>query len=263
MDFLKKHYEKVLLGVVFVGLAVAAAFLPVKISSEKQKLEDLRTTLTHRTVKPLTNQDFTVAEDALKRVATPAFVDFSSTNRLFNPMSWQQTRDGKLLRQDKAGPSAATVTNLTPLYLRLSFDAVNVSPDGTAKYGIGVQKEASPNAGQRTKRQTYMKVGDKNEIFTLSAVNGPPDNPTNVVLTFNDTDKQVALSKDQPFKRVDGYMADIRYEPEKQFWPARRVGSSLVMNGETYNIVAITQNEVVLSAKSNQKKWTIKSNVAP
>ena len=42
MDFLKKHYEKVLLGVVLLGLAVAVAFLPFKIASEKQKLEDMR-----------------------------------------------------------------------------------------------------------------------------------------------------------------------------------------------------------------------------
>src|SRR5438270_9581993 len=122
MDFLKKHYEKVLLGVVFVGLAVAAAFLPVKISSEKQKLEDLRTTLTHRTVKPLTNQDFTVAEDALKRVATPAFVDFSSTNRLFNPMSWQQTRDGKLLRQDRSEEHTSELQSQSNLVCRLLLE---------------------------------------------------------------------------------------------------------------------------------------------
>ena len=47
MDFLKKHYEKVLLGVVLLGLAVAVAFLPFKIASEKQKLEDMRNRLIH------------------------------------------------------------------------------------------------------------------------------------------------------------------------------------------------------------------------
>ena len=35
MDFLKKHYEKVLLGVVLVGLAVGAALLPWMISKER------------------------------------------------------------------------------------------------------------------------------------------------------------------------------------------------------------------------------------
>ena len=47
MDFLKKHYEKVLLGVVLLGLAVAVAFLPFKIASDKQALEDKRNQLIH------------------------------------------------------------------------------------------------------------------------------------------------------------------------------------------------------------------------
>jgi len=33
----------------------------------------------------------------------------------------------------------------------------------------------------------------------------------------------------------------------------------LFFNNEEYTIVAINQNEVVLSAKSNGKKWTIRS----
>jgi hypothetical protein len=51
---------------------------------------------------------------------------------------------------------------------------------------------------------------------------------------------------------------DLRYAPESKTWNARRVDAPLAFNGENYNIVAITENEVVLSAKSNQKKWTIK-----
>ena len=37
MEFLKKHYEKVLLGVVLVGLTVGAASLPLMISGERQR----------------------------------------------------------------------------------------------------------------------------------------------------------------------------------------------------------------------------------
>ncbi len=66
------------------------------------------------------------------------------------------------------------------------------------------------------------------------------------------------MSKDQPFRRIDGYMVDLKYAPENKTWTNRRVGASLSFNGEDYNIVAITENEVVLSAKSNQKKWTVK-----
>jgi hypothetical protein len=54
----------------------------------------------------------------------------------------------------------------------------------------------------------------------------------------------------------------LKYAPETKTWTNRRVGASLSLNGEDYNIVAITENEVVLSAKSNQKKWTIKYSVS-
>ena len=53
-------------------------------------------------------------------------------------------------------------------------------------------------------------------------------------------------------------MVDLKYAPENKTWTSRRVGDPLFFNGEDYNIVAITENEVVLSAKSNQKKWTVK-----
>ena len=74
---------------------------------------------------------------------------------------------------------------------------------------------------------------------------------------------RVSLTKDQPFKRPDGYTADIRYDPERRNWSNQRVGSALRFNNEDYKIVAINPNEVVLSAKSNDKHWTIKSNAPP
>ena len=85
---------------VLLGLAVAVAFLPFKIASEKQKLEDMRNQLIHPKVKPLTNLDLTMPDKVLKRMATPAMVDFSAPNRLFNPMPWQKAVDGRLIKVD-------------------------------------------------------------------------------------------------------------------------------------------------------------------
>jgi hypothetical protein len=261
MDFLKKHYEKVLLGVVLLGLAVAVVFLLLKIPSEKQKLEDMRSQLLQPKVKPLTNLDLALPDDMLKRMATPAMIDFSAPNKLFNPMSWQKTVDGRLLRADatNVGPNAVTITKLTPLYLKLTLDSITVLDTGT-RYVIGIEKEAAPNPRERNKTQKYCSLDTKNETFTLRAVKAAPDDPTNVtvVLELNDTRQRVEVAKDQPFRRIDGYMVDLKYAPENKTWTARRVGAALNLNGEDYNIVAITENEVVLSAKSNQKKWTVK-----
>src|SRR5215813_1021499 len=141
MDFLKKHYEKLILGLVLLGLGVAVAFLPFKISSERQDLTALTQTITKRKVPPLTNLDLTIQENVLKRAGVPALIDFSSSNKLFNPIPWMQTKDTppRLIPSNKAGPSLTVVTNITPLYLKLSLEGVNLSADSnSAVYVVGI-----------------------------------------------------------------------------------------------------------------------------
>ena len=265
MDFLKKHYEKVLLGVVLLGLAVAVAFLPFKIASEKQALEDMRNQYRQRPVKELTNLDLTLPDAVLKRSTLPAQLDFSAPNRLFNPMPWQKAADGRLLKADAAniGPNALVVTKVVPLYLKLSLDSVTVSDSGS-RYVIGIENEAAENVRERRKTQKYCSVDTKTDLFAVRKARAAAENPTNPVVTLelNDTRKLVDVSKDQPFRRIDGYMVDLKYAPEGKTWARRRVGDSLGFNGEDYNIVAITEDEVVLSAKSNEKKWSVKYNAS-
>lgn len=262
MDFLKKHYEKILLGVVLIGMAAALALLPFFISSEKQKLDDMASQVLHPKVKPLTNLDLTVPEQTLKRLASPAVIDFGPPNRLFNPMPWQKTADGHLVLRESVGPNRIVVTNITPLYLELTLDSVNTS-EATPQYVIGIERQAAANVGQRRKTQRLcsMNPPTKNDTFTMLEVKGKPDDPSQVVVQLNDTGEKAVITKDKPFRRVDGYMADLHYDLEKKTWTHERVGSPpLTFNGEEYKIVAINQNEVVLSAKLNGKKWAIKAN---
>src|SRR5437764_229433 len=113
MDFIKKHYEKILLGVVLLGLVGALGYLPFKISNEKDKLREMSDQVTRPNVKPLTNLDLTIPEASLKRVnSAPVAYDFSTTNKLVNPMTWQKTPDGKLVPLSSTGPTAVSVTNI-------------------------------------------------------------------------------------------------------------------------------------------------------
>jgi len=52
--------------------------------------------------------------------------------------------------------------------------------------------------------------------YTIRAVNGPLENPAQLVLGLTDTGEEAVLSKDKPFRRVDGYMADLKYDPESK-----------------------------------------------
>ena len=260
MQFLKKNYEKILLGLVLVGLVVAVVFLLFLVSSEKQRLEELRNSIINRPVKPLEPPVLTAQEEMIQRATLPVVLDLSTTNRLFNPLRWQKSASGQpFISESGAAFKMLLVTKSTPLYFIISLDSVTMSDSG-ARYAIGVDQQAG--AKPKGKRTVYASVGEKKEPIILREAKGPPDNPTALILELTDTGEQISISKDRPFRRVDGYMVDMKYPPENRTFPARRIDSALFFGGNEYKVVAITQDEVVLSAP-NQKKWTIKFSAAP
>ena len=260
MQFLKKNYEKILLGLVLVGLVVAVVFLLFLVSSEKQRLEELRNSIINRPVKPLEAPVLTAQEGLIQRATLPVVLDLSTTNRLVNPLRWQKSANGQpFISESGPGFKILQVIKSTPLYFTISLDSVTLSDSG-ARYAIGVDQQAG--AKPKGKRQFYVSVGEKKEPFILREAKGPADNPTALVLELTDTGEQVSISKDKPFRRVDGYMVDMKYPPENRTFQNRRIDSTIFFGGNEYKIVAITQDEVVLSAP-NQKKWTIKFSAAP
>ena len=174
MDFVKKHYEKVLLGLVLLGLVVAIAFLPFKIASEKQALEDARQKRIPN-VKPLSNLDLTLPEAALKRMAIPAVIDLTTTNKLFNPVPWQQAADKHLIKmvEQNIGPRAVAIIKTSPLFLTLTFDSV-AEVGSEKKYLIGIQKDAAPNPSQRAKKTVTCSLNNKTDIIIVREAKPKP-----------------------------------------------------------------------------------------
>ena len=265
MDFLKKHYEKVLLGIVLVGLAIGTAFLPIMIASERESLEQMRLVIVNHPVKPLDEPDLTRQNEVFKRADTTLKLDFSSSNKLFNPVLWVKTPDGRIIKAEEGnvGPKAVIVAKISPLYTVVSLDSVGPESDSGRRYVIGVQHEAALLASQRNKKQYYAVPDAKNDAFVIREVKGPAEDPTEIIIELNDTGESVSVAKDRPFKREDGYIADLKYEPERKTWTNRRVNSLISFGGEDYKVVAIAKDEVVLSAISNNKKTPIFYNPVP
>jgi hypothetical protein len=266
MDFFRKHYEKLLLGLVLVGLVGALGYLPFKISNEKDKLTQMSEGLTAPKVKPLSYVDLTIPESSVKRASVPVSYDFASSNKLFNPMPWQRASDGHLLRASSTGPTAVVVTNITPLYLKISLDAVTASSDGAPVYYFSVERQNATTKALAQKRTSSVKVGEKTPTFKFMGVQGIPAAPTNVVVQLNDTGEManVPNDKENPWKRIEGYTADLKYDVGKsgKTWHDLRVGGVVDINGEKYRVVAISKDEVILASTSNDKKFTIKLNAA-
>ena len=73
----------------------------------------------------------------------------------------------------------------------------------------------------------------------------------------------IQLTKGKEFSRIAGYAADLQYAPENLNRLGMRREEKLTFGGETYNIVAITDKDVTLSAKSNGKNTTVQLRGTP
>jgi hypothetical protein len=258
MDFIKKNYEKILLSVVLLGLVGALVLMGFIIAADKQKLTDMNTGFFGGPSKPLPELDFTRQTNVLERLQAPPDRDFSTTNKLFNPLQWQRKADGTIVpvKPGQIGPEVAAITKITPLYFVISLDSVATNELG-ARYAFSVERQAAAFPPQRRPQRHFASVGDKNPVFTLDHITGAPENPDQLFLKLPDG-QMVPVSKDKPYQRVDGYSADLKYDPENQKWLGRRTGADLKFAGDDYNIVAIHEDEVILSAQSNQKRTTLR-----
>ncbi|MFO1476982.1 MAG: hypothetical protein U1F98_10070 [Verrucomicrobiota bacterium] len=263
MQFLKKNYEKILLGVVLFGLVAGVAFLPFQIDSEKTQLAEKRTSIINTQVKPIPDLDLSRSKAALQQGETPVSLDLASSNKLFNPVRWQKTSaTGQIFKNPQGSElERLQITGITPLHLVISLETVNASDSGV-RYGISVEAQAAAKKAQQMKKTFYVTVNEKKDAFALREVKGQPDNPSSLTIELADSGEQASITREKPFKRVDGYMADLKYLPDGRTYMNRRVGDKVVVGGEPYNIVAITQNEVVFSAP-NGKKYSRPYNAVP
>ena len=255
MDFLKKNYEKVLLSVVLLGLTVAACGLPFIIQAKRDALTAYIAGNKSK-VKPIPPLDMSGLDGAIQRAQTPIKLDYTTKHNLFNPVTWKKQADGSLKKEIAGaaeGPDALVVTAIKPLYLEVDFD----SQSGTG-YMLKIERQAALSEGKRH-TGAFVSPGSKGDLISWQGVKGPAEKPTELDLIWNETGETILVAPDKSFRRVDCYAADLKYPLEaNKVWTDRRVGSRpLTFANGTYNIVVITESNVVVSAESNKKKTTI------
>ncbi|MGA2246815.1 MAG: hypothetical protein ABSH48_17625 [Verrucomicrobiota bacterium] len=240
------------------GLIGVLVFMLFYISSDTDQMNSRRQDLTHPVVHPLTNLDMTLLDDTMARATTPYHLDLENTNRLLNPMEWQKSLDGTLiLAASKTGLQVAVVTNIFPLYTIVWLDSVITNELGV-RYVIKVQREAASAPSKRHPVTHYVSKDEKpNSDFGLLEVKGPPENPSELVLKLEDTTEPVTIAKDRPYKRVDAFSADFRYDPERKIFRGSRAGDKLSFGGVDYTVVDVHEHELILMDQSNQKKTSL------
>jgi hypothetical protein len=261
MQFLKKHYEKILLAVIALAALVAVACLPILVSNDKQKLDDLENTILTKKTAPLAGPDLNQAQALLKKAGSPVALDLDSGHKVFNPVRWSVAADGHVFPDDpRERVYKLQVLKMSPLYMVLSLENVSAVPGIETHYCLGVRHEAAATPSLRSMKLTCVPVNYSTNNFIIVSVEGSDDNPT-LHVKLIDSGESVSITKNSPYKRVEGYTADLYYPPEKRtFPPNRRKGDAISFAGEIYNIMDIRTNEVVLSQQSNQKTWHVPNN---
>ena len=260
----KRHYEKVVLALALIGLVGAVVYLNQMKNAENVKIEAYEKGIPKRKVKPVQTVEVTTLSSAMLHATNPPALNFTPPHNLFNPVKWQRRADGTMIKVEtgtEVGPLALQITNISPLNLIITLD----SQSGSG-LNMSVTQEASTNRFLRGKVARYLTTNSNPErihatkIFTLRDFKLLPEGPVADIELIDGT--KTTLTTNKPFVRIEGYKADLFYPPEKTPLNGKRVGDSLTLAGENYIIVAITPNEVVVSARSNDRRYTIRNNAA-
>jgi len=253
MQFLKAHYEKIILSVVLVGLAAVAALMPMRVAQERERQAARESEITNPKVKEYQPLDLTTNAAVLARLEQPGRLKLDGEHNVFNPVVWQKTPDGGVKKVTDVGPSAVEIQDIRPLRLALGYDKVEGTPQET-RYQLSYLNETQ-RSGRPTPR--IAGIGEKNNMFTIQGITGETNNPTSLQVLIAGDKEPVTIGPDKPYERIVGYTADLNYPPANKQFKNQRVKDEIPIGGETYNIVAITPSEVVLSAKSNKKPTVI------
>lgn len=252
MEFLKNHYEKVLLSVVLLALAVVAALLPSKTkSTEALPAEPARKN-------SYQEPDVSTNKMAMDQAGKRSRIEWPGIHNLFNPAKWKRRPDGRIEKiesRSQEGPQVLEIMKVLPLNYVLSFEGA-VGGGNNYRYQLSVLREADSNPSLRRKISSFVSLGGKADQFSLKDLVGPPENPSELHLDLTNG-VAVTVSRETPYKRIDGYTVDLRYPPEDKVFRDKRKGDVIIVSGETNNIVAIYEDKVVLSANSTGERTTV------
>lgn len=260
MQFLSKHYEKIILSVVLAGLAVAAALLLLKVSSVQTDLETVTKGIVTRKIDPLPPLDLSTNQTVLRRATNRQPIALSQPGHLlFNPIMWIKTPDNRMMPKEDTGLGALSVTNVVPLRTTIEFRSARQVGNST-RYEFLVAREASTNSALHRPFVRILGVGETaREAFLLKEVRGPVEEPTELVLVLSEDSKRVVtVAKDRPYSEVAGYAADLYHEVDRRSYTRQRQGQKLTLGGNTYNIVAISETDVTLEDNATKKRTTLR-----
>jgi hypothetical protein len=248
MEFLKKHYEKIVLSVVLVAVAAAALYLTLEVGRVHSGLEDQLRNIAATRPKEFTPIDLAETTHALTRRVQGFALELDGPHNTFNPGTWTEENNQLRRKTGRGWIDLLEVEAIRPLNLIVQFSGVAGLAE-SPRYQFTVTREYEAQAMKRRPTMTSLTPGTKNDLFILREVKGSPENPRGFVCELVDEQQVFIVESDKPFIQTMGYVADLRYDGRDL--KDKRVDDSVNLSGAAYKIVAISKDEIVVSAPNH------------
>jgi len=270
MDLLKKHYEKIVLSLVLLALAVVAVLLFVEVGTFKANLDDQlknRTGVKRKELQPL---DLSTNQAVLRQLASKIQVPLGGEHQAFTADRWRKLPSGEVVpdvSKANQGPAGISGLTVTPLYLTIEFSKTAGTAD-SPRYEFVIGREFEKQAAKRGNLTLSTRVGEglrlpgqKSDLFRLLEIKGPPSEPTELTIQLTADNERALVAPKKPYRQLMGHAAQFVYGLEKRPYRNVRVDDKLPLSGTTYKVVSISSGALVISAP-NQVRSTIKTGSA-
>jgi hypothetical protein len=272
MEFLKNHYEKIVLSLVLIGLAGAAGWLALQSMSFRRVFAGVNK-MAPISKPPPTGDTTTKYKVAMTNALAPQEVDFDGDHKIFNPekiLLNELTRE--LVPNGKIGPKNLIVRDIRPLRLLLKAEPRTVVGRSTlyvhylaeyetttsarTRWGKGTAREGRPIRLSGTVSR-YKRI-----MLTVNTVSGDLTKPESIKVELElaigaGLPEPISLVGTNIWQKEIEFEADLFYPPLNREFAGIRVNYPLMFAGDTNTIIQMTPTEVTLRATSNQKRTTL------
>jgi len=265
MDLLKNHYEKIILGVVLLLLAVVAGYLPFEVSNVRTRLDQNTQSYERAKVEPIPELNLSTNEMVVARAGRAAKFDFGrGEHGLFTPSgTWRRGPGGIPIPPPPTGVAGLVVTNISPLLLEIKYQGVSAGGGSTARYRFFVKDESSTNRATAKGRIVIQGPGMRSDVLTIKDQIGPPEDPEGFSLDLAALRKTVTVTKEKAYSEVVGHAADLWHSAEGRIYRDQKQGGKLVIGGTTYNIVAVSEGDVTIEDDKTKRRTVVPFKTAP
>lgn len=268
MQFLKKHYEKIILMVVLAGLLGAAIFLLLQVRSIQESTADEGQAETGKKAEKEPAERYT---NLIFQIKNPVSLDLA-THHVFNSHTWfiksnPPSPEAIWIQGTNIGPAKLQVLKLAPLLWMVDAKA-GIATERT-NFSLIMLRQDDPRPAMRRPITKSVEIGRTNKLddsFQAVLKSATGLNSTNTAQFVVDifiagrapvTD--YVIRPGFPFRMTNSYSADLIYPPNPvpPLKPDLRMNDTIVIEGEPYKILEIRETGITVESVKTQKRTTV------